>query len=203
MIDKKWCAYDSVQITVNWMYRIWVYGFGLFIGQNKVKLCEIAMGIFHYFLTFYRLNNKAINRKKQWWDYKSFKKSLVAVKIMSCSEVSLKIVCMAFTACCLILIGRTPPGLTHKRPFISPPHMAATDNDTDKNFIKKNVISNHPSYFCRSLKTTAATLSPALTRMTAPHPITSSTAAAPPTGPTKIMGPMATWQDPHMPMNTD
>ena len=44
----------------------------------------------------------------------------------------------------LILIGRTPPGLTHKGPFVSPPRMAAADNETDKNSNEKNVICNHP-----------------------------------------------------------
>lgn len=45
----------------------------------------------------------------------------------------------------LILIGRTPPGLTHKGPFVSPARMAAADNETDKNSNEKNLISNHPA----------------------------------------------------------
>lgn len=38
---------------------------------------------------------------------------------------------MALTACSLILIGRTPPSLLCKSPFVILSCMAATDNDTD------------------------------------------------------------------------
>lgn len=80
--------------------------------------------------------------------------------------------------------------------------MTATDNDTDKNFNEKNLICTHHSSFRRCLKTTAATSSPALMRTTAPHPIRSIT-TAPPTGPIKVMGPTATWQEPPTLTNTD
>ena len=59
---------------------------------------------------------------------------------------------MAFTACSLILIGTTPTGWTHKGPFVLPPHMAAADADTERNFNEKNLISNNPLLFLQVSK---------------------------------------------------
>lgn len=79
-----------------------------------------------------------------------------------------------------------------QKPFITPLCLAASDNETDKNFNEeKNVISSRPFLFRRCLKTTAATLSPAPMRMTA-HPQIRSTTPAPPMGQTKITAPTAT-----------
>lgn len=117
--------------------------------------------------------------------------------VLRCLHISsLQIDFMAFTASTFILIG----SLTCRSRFVILSCMAALDNETDFKW-EKNYLS-HPSSARRCQKTTAATLSPALMRITA-HLRVRSTTAVPPTAPIKITGPTATWREPSIPTNTD